>query len=126
MLPAPTRKSPCTTGLNRSAAEHGRVAHASGLLNTMNHRVIAWPGCNSLVCKTALTPVSVRVRVESPVTIDASQIQKTGCEALCDCADAAGKLQVAATATVNAMAAGRMRRATAVGICFFTIYLFMI
>lgn len=94
-------------------------------MKTMNHKVIAWPGDNSLVCRTALIPVSVRVRVEVPVTADGSQSQNTGREALCEglsrCADAAGRLKAAETATVNTMSVGRMRRTMARRFCLFII-----
>jgi hypothetical protein len=49
----------------------------SGLV-TIDQMVTAWPGSSPVVCSVKETPLSVRVRVEVPTTIDGSKMRVTG------------------------------------------------
>src|SRR6266576_6874765 len=62
MIRPPTlTREPCTAGLAKSAAVHGRVAHSLGLLKKPNQAVYTHPGLRPLVVRLMNTPSLSRV-----------------------------------------------------------------
>jgi hypothetical protein len=70
-----------TAELAAVLADDATVAYStatppSGLV-TIHQMVTAWPGSSPVVCSVKETPLSVRVRVEVPTTIDGLEMRVT-------------------------------------------------